>query len=223
MLGEGGHHHVEMNVDRLNIETTPVIVSRRKIKAGLQGMKEEERKKVTVGLLCLIGGGMTVGLITIIWAIRPATKTEETKDSTAAVAQAVDSGKKTEKPAVEKTTTAEQEPKYGNKANVDKFVAGSVEVMVLEARRGEPPKGAKTDQTYVLVVQVKLNLKAGETSPSRLRVGRVTASRRRSCSRTTRRSPMRCSTRLSRAATTRRSRKTGPLWISFSRPQPARR
>ena len=61
MLGLGGHHkhHVEMNVDRLNIETTPVDVSRRKIKAGMQGLKKEERKKLTIMLLCLIGGGMT--------------------------------------------------------------------------------------------------------------------------------------------------------------------
>ena len=40
MLGGHHKHHVEMNVDSLNIEATPVDVSRRKVKAGLQ--RDEE-------------------------------------------------------------------------------------------------------------------------------------------------------------------------------------
>ena len=59
----GGHHkhHVQLNVDSLNIETTPIDVSRRKVKSGMKGLKKEEQKKLTIMLLCLIGGGTTFG------------------------------------------------------------------------------------------------------------------------------------------------------------------
>ena len=56
----GGHHkhHVELNIDSLNIETMPVNVSRRKVKSGMQGLKKEEQKKLTILLWCFIGGGI---------------------------------------------------------------------------------------------------------------------------------------------------------------------
>jgi hypothetical protein len=69
LLGEHHKHHVEMNVDRLNIETTPVTVSRRRVKAGLQGLKKDERKKLTFLLLSLIVVGTTFAAIVIVWAI----------------------------------------------------------------------------------------------------------------------------------------------------------
>ena len=54
----GAHkHHVELNVDSLNIEATPMKISHRKVRTGMQGLKQEERKRVTVLLLCFIGAG----------------------------------------------------------------------------------------------------------------------------------------------------------------------
>jgi len=172
MLGEGGHHHVEMNVDRLNIETTPVPISHRKIKTGLKGMKKDERKKVTVLLFSLIGGGLVIVLIAIAYALatRPGPALEEAKDPLA-TAPPVESGKKAEKETPKKSTPSqeeEKEPEYNKKATVDTVLVGNVNVAVNRPKRGAPPAGAKTDETYVLIVPVKLYLKAGETKPVEL-------------------------------------------------------
>ncbi len=171
MLGEGGHHHVEMNVDRLNIDALPVTVSHRKIKAGMQGLKKEERKKLNMMLWCFGGGGIVIGVIVITSAILSSnqfaagTKPDESKEPLAAAVPADSSGQRTEKAAVEKPPAEEKEPSYNKKANVDTMLVGSVEVMVLDSVRGAPYNGAKTDETYVLNVQVRLGLKKGETKP----------------------------------------------------------
>jgi hypothetical protein len=161
----GGHHkhHVELNVDSLHIETTPIDVSRRRVKSGLQGMKKDERKKLTLILLCLIGGGMTFGLIVILSAIfsgKLSSKTEVAKDPIAA-AEVADSGKKPEAAAPD--TKPAQEREDWKTASVDAACVGDVVVKVLKPTRGAPPEGAKTDETYVLIVPVTLELNGGKT------------------------------------------------------------
>ena len=171
MLGEGGHHHVAMNVYGLNIDALPVTVSRRKIKAGMQGLKKEERKKLTMMLWCFGGGGIVVGLVVIISAVFSSNqfaagpKTEEAKEPPAAALPADSSGKKPEKAAVETAPAEDKEPSYAKKATVDTLLVGAVEVMVLNPTRGAPAKGVKTDETYVFTVPVRLSLKPGETKP----------------------------------------------------------
>ena len=65
----GGQHKHGVQLDKFEIETTPVMVSRRKMKTGLQGLKKDEQKKVTVILLSVIGCGLTIGLIVFIVAL----------------------------------------------------------------------------------------------------------------------------------------------------------
>jgi hypothetical protein len=160
----GGHHkhHVEMNVDSLNIEASPVSVSRRKVRSGMQGLKKSEQKKLTIMLMCLIGGGMTFGLIVMIWGVATGkfSKSEEAK-LPAALAPAADSGgKQAEKDAASKKPAADKEESW-KKAGIEKTLVGDVEVMVLKPLRGGPPKGAKTEESEVLIVPVNLNLVAG--------------------------------------------------------------
>lgn len=176
-LSLGGHHkHVQMNVDSLDIDALPVNVSRRKVKSGMKGLKKSEQKKLTILLWCFIGGGMTIGLIAVIWTIAssnskpPDAKTSGSASpaSSAAPAPAADSGKKTEKerdttdkkPAKEKEK--DKEPETWNKIKAP-VVVGNVEVMVLKPTRGAPPQGATTKETDVLIVPVRLNLKEGAT------------------------------------------------------------
>ncbi|MGA2257567.1 MAG: DUF4339 domain-containing protein [Thermoguttaceae bacterium] len=167
LLGEHHKHHVELNVDSLNIETTPVAVSRRRVRAGLQGMKKEERRKLTVMLMCLIGGGTAFGLIVFIWAIASgkfsSPKREEPKELPA-VAQATDSGKKIEKMVTDNKPAQGKEdvPKDWPSISIE-TVVGNVVVKILKPTRGEPPEGATTKETDVLIVPVRLNLKVGST------------------------------------------------------------
>ena len=162
-----------MNVDSLNIEATPVNVSRRKVKSGLQGLKKDEQKKLTVLLLCFIGGGTTIGLVVFIWAIASgkfsSTKPEEPTKLPAALAQTADSGsKKTEKEAdTGDKKTAKEKDIEGTRVSV-KITVGKVEVTVLRPMRGAPPKGVKTNDAEVLIVPVKLNLKKGVKEPVKL-------------------------------------------------------
>ncbi|MGO9111400.1 MAG: DUF4339 domain-containing protein, partial [Thermoguttaceae bacterium] len=166
----GGHHkhqhQVELNVDRLNIEMTSVTVSRRKVRAGLQGLKKEERKKLTILLSCLIGGGTTIGLIVIIWAAASG-KFSDVKPKQAenqpVSAQSSDSGKDAEKGPADKKPVEEKEPENWRRVSVDKMLVDNVEVMVLKPMRGAPTEGARTEGTDVLIVPVNLSLKAGET------------------------------------------------------------
>jgi hypothetical protein len=168
----GGHHkhHVEMNVENLNLQVAPVDVSRRKVKAGLHGMKKDERKKLTIFLMCLIGIGTTVGLVVFIWAVATdqfaGSRREEAKES-AALPQAAASAKKPEKAVAETKPAPEKEPDSWPRVSM-KIPLGKVEVMVLKPNLGAPPKGAKATQAEVLTVPVRLNLKAGETKPIEL-------------------------------------------------------
>ena len=170
-LGAGHKHHVQMNVNSLNFDTTPVDVSRRKLKTGLKGLKKEEQKKLTIMLMCLIGGGTTFGLIVLIWAFATgkftSTKPEEKPNLPAALAQAADSGKAAEKVATEKKPLEEKEPATWSSVGV-KMPVGNVEVNVLKPTRSAPPPGAKTKEPYVLVVPVTLQLKGSKTKPVEL-------------------------------------------------------
>ena len=170
----GGHHkhHVEMNVDNLHIEMTPVDVSRRKVKSGMRGLKKDEQKKLTIMLLCLIGGGTTFGVIVFIWAIASGkvftAKPAEELSVPPALAQPADSGeKKLAKDSADKKPAAEKEPEW-TRVSV-KTLVGNVEVMVLKPTRGAPPQAAKVKETDVLIVPVRLNLKDGATKPVELK------------------------------------------------------
>ncbi len=174
LVGEHHKHHVEMNVDNLHIEMTPVAVSRRKIKAGLQGLKKDEQKKLTAVLLCFIGIGTTLGLVVFIWAAfsgklyNPKPKPVEDEPL---VAQAADSGKKDDKAPADKQPAEQKETENwltAPKAAIDTMLVGNVEVMVLEPKLGPPPKEAKTKESEVLIVPVKLYLKEGEKKPIQL-------------------------------------------------------
>jgi hypothetical protein len=167
-LGGQHKHHVELNVDRLNIEATPIDVSRRKVKAGIRGLKKEEQKKLTIMLFCLIGVGTTAGLIAIIWAAASgqfSNSRQEGSQESVATAQPIVTGGKVDEPAAARKPSADApiERKLSmKKAGVDVMVLGDVELMVLKPTRGAPPKGAKCSQTEVLVVPVRLNLKQGD-------------------------------------------------------------
>ncbi len=170
----GGHHkhHVEMNVDSLNIDAMPVNVSRRKVKSGMRGLKKEEQKKLTVLLWCFGGGGIAIGLIVFISAIArgtfSTTKPEETAKVPAALVEPVDSGKKTEKPKdTGGSKPAKEKDIEGTRVQV-KVTVGNVDVMVLKPTRGAPPEGVKTHDTEVLIVPVRLFLKEGVTKPIQL-------------------------------------------------------
>ncbi len=165
----GGHHkhHVQMNLDILNIEAAPVTVSHRKVKAGLQGMKKDERKKLTIMLFCLIGSGMTFGLIVLTWFFfnsgKPSSSDSAKKDPMGKAADS-DSVKKAEDKSVDKKPALEkpaQEKEPGSWKSVGiKILVDKVEVNVLKPTRGAPPEGAKTEETYVLIVPVTLELKS---------------------------------------------------------------
>ena len=166
-LGGQHKHHVQMNVDSLNFDTTPIAVSRRKMKTGLHGLKKEEQKKLTILLWCFGGGGISIGLLVLIWAfatgkLSSTPKHEEKSNLPSELAQAADSGKKAEKEAAEKKPVDEKEPATWSSVSVPMSV-GNVELNVLKPTRGAPPPGAKTKEPYVLTVPVTLKLKAGKT------------------------------------------------------------
>ncbi len=170
-LGGQHKHHVEMNVANLNFEMTTVPASRRKVKAGLQGLKKDEQKKLTILLLCFIGGGTTLGLAVFIWAaasgrlFNPRPKPAEDQPI---MAQSADSGKKAEKAAADSQPAEQKERENWLKASIDETPVGNVEVKVLKPTLGPPPAEAKTKEGEVLIVPVKLNLKQGEKKPVEL-------------------------------------------------------
>ena len=160
-----------MNVDSLHIETTPVDVSRRKLRAGLQGMKKDERKKLTIMLLCLIGGGTTFGLIVIIWAFATASSPVQSprrpRTSSACWPKRPIAARRRKKDPPAKNRPRKDKDKGDSEPEAAELRLtsgrGRCGSHGPQADRGPPPKGAKTDETEVLIVQVKLNLKEGET------------------------------------------------------------
>ena len=169
-LALGGHHKhgVPLNVDKFEIETTPVMVSRRKMNTGLQGLKKAEQKKVTVILMSVIGGGLTIGLIVFIvalskgWLSSPPPAPNKELNALKAL-DAVDTAAKpaTEKKAAEQNPAQATWPTHWKKVSVDTTVLGDVNVMVLKPLRGPPPPGIKTaaNETEVLIVRVNMWLK----------------------------------------------------------------
>jgi hypothetical protein len=171
-LSLGGHqkHHAKLNVDKLDFATTPVMVSQRKMKSGLQSMKQSEQKKATVILLSVIGGGTVFGLIVFIWAAAsgmlsgPAKKVEEPSPAARlAAAASLDSGK----PKVEAETKPAPKPAQAawptnfRTPLTEPTNVGDFQVTVLKPERGAPPAGVKTGDTEVLIVPVNVQLKDG--------------------------------------------------------------
>jgi hypothetical protein len=164
-LGGRDKHSAQMNIDDLDYETAPLPVSRRKVKSGMKALKTEEQKKVKVLLISLIGGGMTIAIGLMIWAIATGQfsgKPEVAKDPMAPVEPA-NSGVKAKDSTEKKSTSPPQEPEIWKIANVEETQVGTVIVKVLNPKLGPPPKGAKTAEGEVLIVTVNLQLKQGES------------------------------------------------------------
>ena len=83
-LGQQHKHHVKMNVDKFDIETTPVMLSRRKSKRGLETMKKSDQKKLKTILFSVIGGGMAFALIVFFFAFINRAPDQKPSDSGAA-------------------------------------------------------------------------------------------------------------------------------------------
>jgi hypothetical protein len=164
--GDQHKHHGQLNVDNLHLETTPVMVSRRKIKTGLQGLKKNEQKKATVILLSVICGGMAIGVIVFIWALSTgkfSTPKPESNPSIAALKAEDTSAKPIEKKPVDSTPAQAKWPTNWKKVSVETTVLGDVNLIVLKPRRGSPPPGVKItgNDKEVLIVPVNLQLKDG--------------------------------------------------------------
>ena len=158
-------HHVELNFDKLHIETAPVMVSRRKMKSGLQSLKAAQQKKAATILLTVIGGGAVIGVLIFVVAFAkgmfsssPPEPKNVFAESTASDSAAKPPGEK--KPAEAKTQEA-QWPANWNKVSVQETAVGDAVVLVLKPRRGPPPKEIKITDKEVLVVPVNLQLKQG--------------------------------------------------------------
>ena len=169
MLGGHHKHHVEMNFDKFDIETTPVMVSRRKMKSGLQGLKKSDQKKANVILLSVIGGGTAFGLIVFIWAFATgkfsSSKPETTQAAAPQTPGPADTAKKpeAEKKPEEKKSDQPKWPTRFKSVSVESTPVGKVEVKVLKPLRAPKPEGIKSDGDEVLIVPVYLQLKPGET------------------------------------------------------------
>ncbi len=180
----GAHkHHVELNVDSLNIEATPMKISHRKVKTGMQGLKQEERKRVTVLLLCFIGAGTTIGAAVIGWQLLKSdptvAKVEDLAKPSAAPTVAADSNKSAKDSAKNITVSnntasaaekKDKEPADGNWPRImsDVKSLGNVDVLALKPTRGPPPEGTKVKDKEVLIVPVRLSLKKGAKNPVKL-------------------------------------------------------
>lgn len=159
-------HHAELNVDKLHIEMTPVMVSHRKRKSGLQSLKPDQQKKAATILLSLIGGGTLVGLLIFIVAAKQgmfSSAPPEQKDAFPASAASDSAARPTgeTKPAETKPQQA-QWPTSWNKVSIQETTVGDADVLVLKPRRGPPPKELKTPDKEVLIVPVNLKLKPGD-------------------------------------------------------------
>lgn len=174
-LGEHHKHRMELNVDSLDIETVTVDVSRRKVKSGLQGLRKEERKKLTLVLLGLIAGCTTIGTLAIVFAVKSGKLRQpdvgdiaKGSAGSAVAAPAVDTGKKPESEPPPAKPVQETVPSKWTTLGVGVEV-GNVEVKVLNhLARGPLPKDVKADKpdeidvNDVLFVPVMLELKKGD-------------------------------------------------------------
>jgi hypothetical protein len=167
MVGPGHKHHVKLDVDKFHIETTPVMVSRRKLKTGLQSLKKNEQKKITMVLTGVIGGGLVIGLLVLIWAAA----TGKFSSPAPEVVQAPMAETSAKGPAVEKTENAKPAevkpvqaawPTSWKHVSLDTAV-GDVIVTVLNPQRGARPPQIKADDndSDVLIVRVNLQLRSG--------------------------------------------------------------
>jgi len=172
-LGGQEKHHVPLNVDKFNIETTPVMVSQRKMKSGLQSMKKADQQKATVILLSVIGGGTIIGLIVFIWAAAsgmlsgpkqpepatvatlPGAPTAPSATPPAASGQAKPEAEKRPVPRPAQATW----PTNFKTVFLENATVGDFHLTVLKPLRGAPPKGVKTDDKEVLIVPVNVWLK----------------------------------------------------------------
>lgn len=169
-LALGGTRKHGVQLDNFEFEAAPVMVSRRKMKSGMQSLKKAEQKKVTIILMSVIGGGLTVGVVVFIvalangWLSSP--QPDPNKDPKALnVLNAEDSAAKPaaeKKPGEQKAVQAKW-PTSWKKASVETTMLGDVDVMVLKPFRGAPPTGIKTtdNDAEVLIVPVNLQLKDG--------------------------------------------------------------
>ena len=140
------------------------------MKSGLQGLKKAEQKKVTIILMSVIGGGLTVGVIVFIVALvngwlsspRPEPNTDFKALSALNAADTAAKPAPEKKPAEQKTVQAKW-PTSWKKVSVETTMLGDVDVMVLKPFRGAPPAGIKTtdNDSEVLIVPVNLWLKDG--------------------------------------------------------------
>jgi hypothetical protein len=168
-LGNKHKHGPQLNVDKFEFETTPVMVSRRKMKTGIQGLKKAEQKKVTIILMSVIGGGLTIGLIIFIVALAngwfSSPKPEERKDLSALSAADTATKPAPEKKPAEQKSAQVRWPTNWKKVSVETTTLGDVNVMVLKPFHGAPPKGVKTSDSEVLFVPVNLWLKEDAKKP----------------------------------------------------------
>jgi len=176
----GGHdkHTMEMNVDNLYTDSTPpAAVSRRKVKAGqktagVKGLRKDEQKKLTVLLVALIGGGL-IGVVALVWVVFSNMNTKPNRQERPNAPVVIDpiaaeEAKRAAKQSADKKPSGQQDTENWKKASVEETVVGNVVLKVLKPLRGAPPKGAKTEETDVLIVPVNLSLQAGAKSPVEL-------------------------------------------------------
>ena len=162
-LGAGGHkHHVALNVDQLDIDAEPVMVSTRKTR-GVAGLKKDEQRKLTMILLGVIGGGLLIALILLIWAGSQGYFSSPHKE------EAKKEESKTEEPESAKKT-AKTEEKAAEKED-DKWIKfpeslrlKKLEVKLVDPTLAAPPEGSEIDRSEhdtVLVLPVRMVLKLG--------------------------------------------------------------
>jgi hypothetical protein len=150
-----------MNVDRLDIDAEPVMVSTRKTK-GLAGLKKDEQQKLTFILLGIIGGGLLLALVLFIWAasqgyFSSSHKEEAKKDD--AKTEETEPGKKAKTEAKPAEKDDDQWTKYP-----DHVFRKNIEVRPEKPVRGDPPEGSEVDASEhptVLVLPFKLVMKLG--------------------------------------------------------------
>jgi hypothetical protein len=171
----GGHsQHGQLNVDGLDYDMTPVSVSRRKVRPGMKGSKNDKKKKTNVVLICVSGGCIAIFVCVVIGAAAnglfshkeeavkdPFAEPEPQKSAQKAIPKGTGDKKQGKKPDLAADGDYRQ-------ASIDETEVGNVVVKVLNPKRGPAPKGAKNVEGEVLIVPVNLNLKEASTKPVEL-------------------------------------------------------